>query len=104
MLNIEFWPIKWCRYTFFILLYPLGVTGELGTIKLAFNEILKYKGRNILIESMSFIGNYLGGYYMICFLYACGLPMLYLHMIAQRGNVMKKRREELKSRAAKKKQ
>ena len=43
MLNIEFWPIKWCRYTFFILLYPLGVTGELGTIKLAFNEILKYK-------------------------------------------------------------
>ena len=43
MLNIEFWPIKWCRYTFFILLYPLGVTGELGTIKLAFNEILIYK-------------------------------------------------------------
>ena len=43
LLNIEFWPLKWCRYTFFILLYPLGVTGELGTIKLAFNKILTYK-------------------------------------------------------------
>lgn len=43
MLNIEFWPLKWCRYTFFIVLYPLGVTGELGTIALAFDQILKYK-------------------------------------------------------------
>ena len=54
MLNIEFWPIKWCRYTFFILLYPLGVTGELGTIKLAFNEILKYKVQSkIYVEHIS---------------------------------------------------
>ena len=43
LLNVEFWPIKWCRYTFFILLYPLGVTGELGTIYLAFDKIMKYK-------------------------------------------------------------
>ena len=43
LLNIELWPLKWCRYTFFILLYPLGVTGELGSIKLAFSQILAYK-------------------------------------------------------------
>lgn len=104
MLNIELWPLKWCRYTFFIILYPLGVTGELGTIALAFNKILEYKGGNYFIESLKFVATYLGGYYTICFLYACGLPFLYLHMIAQRGNIMKKRAESLKSGDAKKKQ
>merc|ERR1712080_332796 len=60
LLNIQFWPLKWCRCTFFIVLYPLGVTGELGTIALAFNKVLGYKGCSIFLGSLKFVGTYLG--------------------------------------------
>ena len=32
LLEIKFFPLTWLRYSMFIVLYPMGVSGELGLL------------------------------------------------------------------------
>lgn len=77
------------RYTFFIILYPMGVTGELGNIYVAYHKFEKYSGSDPILLLMKYSYG-VGGFYFICFLYALGLPFLYLHLLMQRGAQLKK--------------
>ncbi|XP_055996790.1 very-long-chain (3R)-3-hydroxyacyl-CoA dehydratase 2-like [Ostrea edulis] len=81
--------IVWCRYTFFIVLYPLGVTGELITVYSSLREVEEKKLYYFPLPNaanMSF--NYF--YFLIFFMimYIPIFPQLYTHMLAQRRKVI----------------
>ncbi|KAK2158236.1 hypothetical protein LSH36_174g04055 [Paralvinella palmiformis] len=87
--------LQWCRYTFFIVLYPIGVSGELLSTYFALPYIKKTALYSVAMPNpanMSF------SYYHICvmvmLLYIPIFPQLYMHMFAQRrkiiGGVQKK--------------
>jgi len=77
--------LMWLRYTLFIFLYPLGVTGEILAIYTSLEpvrkgEIFYYTMPN----SLNFVFNY---YYVLCstsILYFTNFPSLYCHMFLQR--------------------
>lgn len=82
--------LTWFRYTLFIILYPIGITGEL----LCLYAALKYASSNpeawsfTLPNSVNFIFSY---YYLIIVVmlsYIPIFPILYLHMFAQRRKIL----------------
>ena len=78
--------LKWCRYSFFILLYPTGVTGEIITLLNAKKDLEKYK-----------LGNkYTYGdlVYPIFILYIPSLIFLYRHLFLLRNKALKNIEEE----------
>jgi len=70
MLSIKLYPLLWLRYSTFLILYPAGVAGEIGS----------------LLSVLPFVGN--TEYYLIMafvpLAYLPGLPKMYGHMLAQR--------------------
>uniref|UniRef100_H2YGU3 Very-long-chain (3R)-3-hydroxyacyl-CoA dehydratase n=1 Tax=Ciona savignyi TaxID=51511 RepID=H2YGU3_CIOSA len=76
----------WLRYTLFIVLYPLGVTGELLSLYYSLPHVQKSGLYSVsLPNSLNFAFNY---YYVLIGmfpLYIIFFPQLYLHMFAQRG-------------------
>ena len=77
--------IMWLRYTLFIFLYPIGVTGECLAI---YTSLEPVKNKELFYfampNSLNFVFNY---YYVLCstsILYLTNFPSLYLHMFAQR--------------------
>ncbi|OMJ30355.1 Very-long-chain (3R)-3-hydroxyacyl-CoA dehydratase 1 [Smittium culicis] len=72
ILDIKFYPLLWARYTFFYILYPLGVAGELLTIYRALPaaKLLNVNYYYFLIGMMA--------------LYPPAFYSLYTHMIKQR--------------------
>jgi len=65
--------LGWLRYSLFLVLYPSGVGGEVGTILVSLN----------FVKDAGWIPLY---YFLICTFpgYAVGLPWLYSHMLSQR--------------------
>ncbi|XGW33537.1 hypothetical protein V3C99_017723 [Haemonchus contortus] len=81
--------LTWIRYTFFIVLYPLGVTGELLTLFASLPEVHEKKYYslempNALNMGISFYWVLIG----IALSYIPGFPQLYLYMFAQRKKVL----------------
>ncbi|CAM9684996.1 very-long-chain (3R)-3-hydroxyacyl-CoA dehydratase 1-like [Lampetra fluviatilis] len=81
--------IKWARYTLFIVLYPLGVTGELLTIYHALphvyrSKLFAYPLPNALNISFDYY------YFLIIVMisYMPIFPQLYFHMMSQRKKVL----------------
>ncbi|XP_054271448.1 very-long-chain (3R)-3-hydroxyacyl-CoA dehydratase hpo-8 [Macrosteles quadrilineatus] len=79
----------WCRYTFFIALYPIGITGEL----LCMYAAQKFVGETQLWSvslpnkyNFTFSYHYLIIYIML--LYIPLFPQLYLHMFGQRKKII----------------
>lgn len=83
------YPIKWCRYTFFYILYPVGVVGE---HMLMFTALPVVKARGQWSYSLPNPANIsFSFYYFLCFfmlLYIPLFPQLYGHMIKQRKKVI----------------
>ncbi|CAL1541983.1 unnamed protein product [Lymnaea stagnalis] len=81
--------LVWCRYTFFIILYPIGVTGELMTIFSALPVVKESQLYSFELPNQWNISfNY---YYYLCFIvvsYVPVFPQLYLHMFGQRKKVL----------------
>ncbi|KAI8776810.1 very-long-chain (3R)-3-hydroxyacyl-CoA dehydratase 2 [Biomphalaria glabrata] len=81
--------LVWCRYTFFIILYPIGVTGELMSIFAAIPVVRDSKMYSFeLPNKWNFAFNY---YYYLCFIvisYVPVFPQLYIHMFNQRNKVL----------------
>lgn len=80
----------WLRYTTFIVLYPIGVTGEL----LCFYAAQKYASMNPnawshnLPNAWNFTFNYYYFLLIVMFLYVPLFPQMYLHMFAQRRKML----------------
>ena len=76
-----YWLV-WCRYSLFIVLYPVGVSGELITLWRSMEELKKVNVVN---------GVRLSDCVMVVIVgYVPGLVMLYLHLLKQRGKVLGK--------------
>lgn len=82
--------LVWLRYTLFIILYPLGVTGEL----LCFYAAVKYASANsdswsyVLPNKWNFTFSYLYFLITVMLAYIPGFPQLYLHMFTQRHKIL----------------
>ena len=81
--------VTWCRYTLFIVLYPLGVSSELFLAYSGFAQLVK---ENPLAYPMpnAFNFSFHLPTFMIMFFagYVPGFPMLYSYMFGQRKKVL----------------
>jgi very-long-chain (3R)-3-hydroxyacyl-CoA dehydratase len=77
--------ITWCRYSFFIILYPIGVTGELLTIYASLPVIAK-KGLYSLPMPNPLNASFYYHYALIGIMasYIPFFPQLYFYMLGQR--------------------
>lgn len=77
--------LVWCRYSFFIVLYPIGVSGELITLWNSTKELKNYALGQITLAHLV---------YFAFVLYVPGLFMLYTYMLKQRKSNLKKLKEK----------
>jgi len=81
--------LTWCRYTFFIVLYPIGVTGELLTIYWALPSMRETGRYSLLLpNSLNFGFDYAWFCILTMLTYIPVFPQLYLHMFAQRRKII----------------
>ena len=81
--NIPYF-LTWCRYTFFIVLYPIGTAGEMMTIWNAQKDLSKYIiwGNNNFNISVSTL------FYPLYILYFPALTFMYGYLFKQRKKVL----------------
>lgn len=72
------YPLLWCRYSFFIVLYPIGVSGEVLTLIYS----LKFFHNSESAHWMSYL------IYINILIYIPGLYMLYTYMLSQRKKAL----------------
>lgn len=83
------YTLKWCRYTLFIILYPVGVTGEVMTIYEALPSVQTSNLYSLPLPNPYNIG--FSFYYYLWFILASYVPVfphLYLHMFSQRKKII----------------
>ncbi|XP_062955366.1 very-long-chain (3R)-3-hydroxyacyl-CoA dehydratase 1 isoform X2 [Cynocephalus volans] len=81
--------IKWARYNFFIILYPVGVAGELLTIYAALPYVKKTGMFSIRLPNKYNVS--FDYYYFLLITMASYIPLfpqLYFHMLRQRRKVL----------------
>lgn len=82
-------PLQWCRYTLFIVLYPMGVTGELISYYRAIPVAIKMNRFSIrLPNAYNFSVDFVWLSYFIFMLYVPGFYHLYTYMLKQRSKVL----------------
>ena len=83
---IPYW-LTWCRYSFFIVLYPLGVAGEIITVYFSKKNLKKIKFFGVKVDNLV---------YLIYIIYVPGILFLYSYMLKQRKKnlLMKKEKKE----------
>ncbi|KAH7727853.1 Protein HPO-8 [Aphelenchoides avenae] len=81
--------LVWMRYTFFIVLYPLGASGEVITMIAALPEI--HQKKHLTLELPNAVNFGFSFYYFViilCLIYLPGFPQMYGHMFTQRKKVL----------------
>ncbi|ELK23348.1 3-hydroxyacyl-CoA dehydratase 2 [Myotis davidii] len=97
LLNHLPYLIKWARYTLFIVLYPMGVSGELLTIYAALPFVRQAGLYSIsLPNKYNFSFDYYAFLILIMISYIPLFPQLYFHMIHQRRKVLSHTEEHKK--------
>ena len=81
--NIPYF-LTWCRYTFFIVLYPIGTAGEMMTIWNAQKDFSKY----IIWENNNFNISVSTLFYPLYILYFPALTFMYGYLFKQRKKVL----------------
>eukprot|EP00045_Choanoeca_perplexa_P010842 m.112504 g.112504 ORF g.112504 m.112504 type:complete len:779 (-) comp15412_c0_seq2:1424-3760(-) len=89
------YPLTWCRYSFFYILYPLGVSSELACIWKAVSYLDELKADKLMPsnpETNQFL-NHVGSSYnytvmALIVLYPIFFPVLFMHMVAQRKKTL----------------
>ena len=84
----------WCRYSFFIVLYPIGVSGEMITVwnaKKDFSKFILYKGNNFNFTVANLI-------YPIWLFYIPALVYLYGYLFKQRRKVLNRLNNDIKTK------
>ncbi|NWR69183.1 HACD2 dehydratase, partial [Centropus unirufus] len=98
LLNHLPYLIKWARYTLFIVLYPMGVTGELLTIYAALPFVRQSGLYSIsLPNKYNFSFDYYTFLILVMISYIPIFPQLYFHMLHQRRKVLSHTEEHKKS-------
>jgi len=89
ILNVKVYALTWMRYTFFIVLYPVGVSSELAVLYAALPQV---KTSSLLTYQMpnAFNATFSLYYALIIFglSYVPFFPQLFFHMVAQRRKVI----------------
>jgi hypothetical protein len=81
--------IVWARYTFFIVLYPLGVSSELWCAYSGFEHLVKSGAFSVAMPNAYNIALHFPSIQVMFFLgYVPGFPMLYQYMLKQRKSVL----------------
>lgn len=89
LLNSVPFFLLWLRYSTFIILYPLGVTGELLCIYAAQQEVAKTGLFSIYMPNNYNVVFYYDYFLLATMLvYIPGFPQLYLHMFSQRKKLL----------------
>ncbi|XP_047523370.1 very-long-chain (3R)-3-hydroxyacyl-CoA dehydratase hpo-8 [Pieris napi] len=82
-------PLKFLRYSTFLLLYPVGITGELLCLYYTLDDV---KEHNLFTMSMPNSWNFIFNYYYFLvfymFLYIPLFPVLFGHMLKQRNKML----------------
>ncbi|XP_048367232.1 very-long-chain (3R)-3-hydroxyacyl-CoA dehydratase 1 isoform X2 [Sphaerodactylus townsendi] len=89
MLNHLPYFIKWARYNFFIILYPVGVVGELLTIYAALPYVKRSGMFSVRLPNKYNVS--FDYYYFLLIIMASYVPLfpqLYFHMLRQRRKVL----------------
>ncbi|KAI8872793.1 PTPLA-domain-containing protein [Ramicandelaber brevisporus] len=92
LLDIAPYALLWARYTLFIILYPIGLTGELFQITLSLPHM----------EEGPAAMYYFSQFMLLAFPVA--FTRLYLHMFSQRGKALKRVNDNTKTEKAAKSQ
>ena len=82
----------WCRYSFFVVLYPIGVSGEMITVWNAKKDFNKY----ILFQTDKYIFTAADLIYPIWIFYIPALIYLYGYLFKQRRKVLNRLNNEIK--------
>jgi len=83
------WILIWMRYTFFIVLYPMGASGEVITMLSALGEIGRKKHFTIeMPNAMNFAFSFYYFVILLCLYYIPGFPQLYGYMFQQRKKIL----------------
>eukprot|EP00730_Choanoeca_flexa_P018259 TRINITY_DN8871_c0_g3_i1.p1 TRINITY_DN8871_c0_g3~~TRINITY_DN8871_c0_g3_i1.p1 ORF type:complete len:779 (+),score=232.77 TRINITY_DN8871_c0_g3_i1:30-2366(+) len=92
------YPLTWCRYSFFYVLYPLGVSSELACIWKAISYLDELKAEKLMPaqpETSQFLDHVASSYNYIVMalilLYPMFFPVLFMHMVAQRKKTLGKK-------------
>ncbi|CAD7969094.1 unnamed protein product [Amoebophrya sp. A25] len=94
LLQLPSYLLKWCRYSFFFVLYPMGVSGELGSLAASWQDVQEWPlDRNsfdtwLINCAKTIIGVSGNSMFLLYAIYAPGLAFLYTHMISQRGKAL----------------
>ena len=72
----------WCRYSFFIVLYPIGVSGEMISLFYSREDLDKYSNNNHF--KLSYI------IYIFYLFYVPGLYVMYKYLLKQRNKALSK--------------
>ncbi|KJH41597.1 tyrosine phosphatase-like protein, PTPLA [Dictyocaulus viviparus] len=89
LFDVVLYFLTWVRYSFFIVLYPLGVIGELLTLIGSLPEVAERK--HLTLEMPNPFNMAFSFYWVLivlAILYIPGFPQLYLYMFAQRKKVL----------------
>ncbi|KAJ1175729.1 hypothetical protein NDU88_001016 [Pleurodeles waltl] len=98
LLNHLPYIVKWARYTLFIVLYPMGVTGELLTIYAALPLVRQTSLYSITLPNKyNFSFDYYTFLILVMISYIPLFPQLYFHMLHQRRKVIGSKEEHKKS-------
>ncbi|KAG8125178.1 hypothetical protein E2320_020439 [Naja naja] len=90
--------IKWARYTLFIILYPMGVTGEMLTMYAALPFVKRSGLFSIsLPNKYNFSFDYYTFLILVMLTYIPSFPQLYFHMLHQRRKILSVTEEHKKS-------
>ena len=94
LINVNIGLLTWLRYTLFIILYPMGVTGEVWCY---FESLNYWKSSKAFSYDMPNTLNFTFKPYVLTLLvilfYLPGFPPMYFHMFAQRKKVLGKSKE-----------
>ena len=89
------YPLIWLRYSLFAILYPTGITGELGCMYMAYKseEIKKYDffildTNPIVYVNLAFIT------LLVVLTYIPGSPFMYMHMVKARSKALNSKPKE----------
>ena len=83
------YTLLWLRYSLFIVVYPMGVLGELISIFYALPTIKEQRLTSLYLPNM--LNFSFDSYYFIVTViigYIPGFPKLYMHMLKQRGKYL----------------
>jgi len=87
--------IQWCRYTFFFILYPIGVTGELVSIYSSLRHVAKSGLYSVSMpNSFNFAFDFHLFLILVMLSYIPIFPQLYFHMVRQRKKVIGGRKDK----------